>query len=288
MSLFQFRKVSLVLLGVAAVLGVVAVAQATPISFSGSYDGTYQPDDAIPPAGQSTWNKVLVGTCVIVPNDDDGTPTAGVANFNDLDQSGRIQVNHPMGAGTFSADQSQDEYVYTARIKFSSEDVYGGTSTLTNRATHAFGFRDEFNGTTKGNAVYLGWFIYRQADGNQPGLWLVDGHFSDHGVKLNNVDYFDDAWHTYRVEKFIDTDTVTKVKVYVDDTQVGSAVDYSTLPEPHHSLSDLGFGWFSGTTFTEHATVDYFQYGPIPEPSTLALLATGLLGLLAYAWRKRK
>ncbi len=26
----------------------------------------------------------------------------------------------------------------------------------------------------------------------------------------------------------------------------------------------------------------------IPEPSTLALLASGLIGLLAYAWRKRK
>ena len=26
----------------------------------------------------------------------------------------------------------------------------------------------------------------------------------------------------------------------------------------------------------------------VPEPSAIALLATGLVGLLAYAWRKRR
>ncbi|MBU4273117.1 MAG: PEP-CTERM sorting domain-containing protein [Planctomycetes bacterium] len=35
-------------------------------------------------------------------------------------------------------------------------------------------------------------------------------------------------------------------------------------------------------------SVDNFKLTVIPEPSTLALLATGLIGLLCYAWRKRK
>ena len=36
----------------------------------------------------------------------------------------------------------------------------------------------------------------------------------------------------------------------------------------------------------EHADV-LLQPVPVPEPSTLLLAASGLIGLLVYAWRKR-
>ena len=36
-------------------------------------------------------------------------------------------------------------------------------------------------------------------------------------------------------------------------------------------------------------TIDNFEIvGTVPEPGTIVLLITGLIGLLAYAWRKRK
>ena len=50
----------------------------------------------------------------------------------------------------------------------------------------------------------------------------------------------------------------------------------------------------SGIAFPTDSTFEYMPsvvlqpLVPTPEPSTIVLVAAGLFGLLAYAWRKRK
>jgi len=48
----------------------------------------------------------------------------------------------------------------------------------------------------------------------------------------------------------------------------------------------LGGGTTGGTGYNYFDNIHL--YGPVPEPSTVALLVTGALGMLAYAWRRKR
>ncbi len=55
------------------------------------------------------------------------------------------------------------------------------------------------------------------------------------------------------------------------------------------SLTFSNFGTASMGMGTVYHEIDVFgSASPIPEPSSIIILMTGLFGLLAYAWRKRK
>lgn len=57
-------------------------------------------------------------------------------------------------------------------------------------------------------------------------------------------------------------------------------------------LERLIFGAFasnnSSTTETDYVRFTAGAFAPVPEPTTMTLLGSGMVGLLAYVWRKRK
>ena len=67
----------------------------------------------------------------------------------------------------------------------------------------------------------------------------------------------------------------------------GTHLEDSTSLSPSGSM---GFHLFSyqNADGPSAAAYDSVSVGVVPEPSALLLMATGLIGLLAYAWRKRK
>ena len=85
------------------------------------------------------------------------------------------------------------------------------------------------------------------------------------------------------------------------DTNLDGTVNGADLNTVLSNFNKTGMTWAQGdfdydgtvngadlntvlSNFNQHLSVT----GAVPEPSTLLLLAAGLAGLLAYAWRKRK
>jgi hypothetical protein len=62
-----------------------------------------------------------------------------------------------------------------------------------------------------------------------------------------------------------------------------------TLTDPGLSWGtvDMGLGALKVTDYYENVLGTLYVV-PVPEPSTIAFLASGLIGLLVYAWRRRR
>jgi hypothetical protein len=120
--------------------------------------------------------------------------------------------------------------------------------------------------------------------------------FGDSGP--SDVSYYNAGWHkmaqTFNKDAW-NTITITHTNNGTDgyhisiNGQTPEMVPYlGTSWDPAGDPNLAGIEWgVAGGTNQAHLAIDAIP-GVVPEPSTLALVVTGLIGLLAYAWRKRR
>ncbi len=76
------------------------------------------------------------------------------------------------------------------------------------------------------------------------------------------------------------------VNMWINGTEV--VTGYSATGLSSFTNNYVGLGCLTGGSTKVQTWDNLTVTTPIPEPSTIALLSAGLIGLLAYAWRKRK
>ncbi len=110
----------------------------------------------------------------------------------------------------------------------------------------------------------------------------------------------DYGWMYYNNAVLVSYGSVTAADTYdvvvtTDGNKLSAWIDGTQVVDDHTLVGDaatrivnyvsVGTG---GGTYTSPSTFDDLQVSKIPEPTTLVMLFTGLIGLLAYAWRRRK
>ena len=95
---------------------------------------------------------------------------------------------------------------------------------------------------------------------------------------------FDSVWHTMEAQY----NPTTKLLSLIVDGGTPKTTTVSPFTSPPGAKTLYIGTNSSGSRGFTGAIDEVVVSNLVPEPTALVLLATGLIGLLAYAWRKRK
>ncbi len=199
------------------------------------------------------------------------SPSAGPAEYVELTNVGATAVNT---TGWSEDDNDRDPGVHPFGSQITS--IAPGESVILCETTNAAAFRSYW-GLASTVQVY--------AYGSQDNLGRSDeiNVYDSHNALIDRLTYNDQGGLGPRTQ----------------GTSANIPLAYLGLNSPSHAvLSVVGDSYHShhsSYSWTDGGSGDignpgvYTPYtAPVPEPSTLTLLAAGLLGMVCYAWRKQK
>lgn len=130
-------------------------------------------------------------------------------------------------------------------------------------------------------------------DGNGGQQWgdtLISGHWYEITAEIDFSTLCGDGT-TYGSVTMKYCDLTNGEEDFTIDSEIQDK-DLYLVPDGNGSFNSLGIVATlqpNPVAYNQHQYIDNISIvNPVPEPSTLALFASGLIGLLAYAWRKRK
>jgi hypothetical protein len=118
------------------------------------------------------------------------------------------------------------------------------------------------------------------------GVWAQGNVSDNYALIVNGVRTFSDNI-VGGIPSSVKLDVVPDATGYsfrANGTQIFHDTTNHSVEMPHYFF-ETGVG---ATFTTSTVTAQLDNFGVTPEPGTLVLVLTGLVGLLAYAWRKRK